>query len=335
MILVGDVGGTNTTLALLSHSEKLFRLERRQRYASLRLSGLEDALGDFLAQPHEELEVCCLSGAGPARDNRCTLTNVPWLIDGKRISHELGIPTFVINDFTAICYALPLIDTHDAISAIAFPRPDGTVPVSAGSVRAVIGAGTGLGTGYLTMDKDRFFAHASEGGHSDFATTDDEMRGLAAYLADRHDFPPGAEQYVSGQCITNAFRYLAESRHIANDPRIERILSMSDSEIPGAVAGGAEEEANLADIMRLFVRMYARYASNTALFLLPTGGLYLAGGIAAKNLHWFTDDHLFMNHFVKNYNAGMRSILRSIPVHLITAYDVSLYGAAHAAISLQ
>ena len=93
--------------------------------------------------------------------------------------------------------------------------------------------------------------------------------------------------------------------------------------------------ARFGSVMELFVKMYARYASTAALFFLPLGGLYLAGGIAAKNERWFVDDHRFMKTFECNYNERVRPLLAATPVHLITDYDVSLYGAAHAALSLQ
>ena len=184
------------------------------------------------------------------------------------------------------------------------------------------------------MDRNHFVAHASEGGHSDFAPYDEEMAGLARYLKSRYAVPPGAEQYVSGQGIDNAFSYLVADRGLQGDPQIARLLDLDRATRPGAIARAAEEHADLADVMRLFVRMYARYASTTALFFLPTGGLYLAGGIAAKNERWFTGDHLFMRIFQSNYNERIAPVLATVPVYLIKDYDVSLYGAAHATLSL-
>jgi len=334
MILAGDIGGTNTTLAILSRSGATFSIEERERYRSPALSGIEEALSDFVGRTTRKVTTCCLSGAGPVREGVCTLTNLPWTIDQSRVESLLGVRTFVINDFSAICYALPLIDTHPSISAIQLSAPDGALAVSTGSVRAVIGAGTGLGTGFLTMDRDRFVAHPSEGGHSDFGPYDDEMEGLAHYLRNRFEAPPGAEQFVSGQGIENAFRYVVSSRGLENDPTISQLLAMEDPMRPGAVARAADEHGDLADVMRLFVRMYARYASSTALFFLPTAGLYLAGGIAAKNARWLSDDHLFMRTFLSSYSRRMVPVLAAIPVYLVKDYDVSLYGAANAAESL-
>lgn len=336
MILVGDIGGTNTTLAAVSHAEGRFTLQHSKRYASASLASIAEALEDFLvtSPAREDLESCCLSGAGPVRNNHCTMTNVPWIIDGDEVEKLLTVPTFVINDFSAICYALPLMETHQEIDSQALPHADGSTPAPHGSVRAVVGAGTGLGTGYLIEDRGHYTAHASEGGHTDFAPLDEEMEIVHDYLASRFPIQPGAEQYVSGQGIRNAYHAFRRSGRIVSDTHTDRIDALDASDQPAEIARVAMTHEGCAAVMRLFVRMYARYASNTAVFFLPTGGLYLAGGIAAKNERWLRQDDLFMRTFEENYNSRVTPLLKTMPVFLIRDYSVSLYGAAHAAVSL-
>ena len=337
MILVGDIGGTNTTIAAVDYADGRFTVQARERFRTPSLSGIIDALTAYRDQHPdcwESTELCCLSGAGPVRGGRCLMTNVRFPIVQDEVARFVGAPTFVINDFSAICYALPLLDTHDWIDTTMFEHPDGTLPVSHGHVRAVVGAGTGLGTGYLIEDRGHFVAHPSEGGHSDYATLDPFTDEFTRFLRGRYSMQPGAEQFVSGQGIANAFAFLHATGRIGEDDRIRSILRLPESERPGAIATAATAHEGCAQVMRLFVRLYARYASSTALFFLPFGGLYLAGGIAAKNETWFTEDHLFMTEFESNYNERISPLLRDMPVVLIKDYEVSLYGAAHAALSL-
>ncbi len=337
MILVGDIGGTNTTIATIEKRDDRFSIVHRKRYASAELSGMEEALDDYLSSAdvvRSELETCCLSGAGPVVKNRCFMTNVSWPLDGDAVEAQLGIRTFMINDFSAICYALPLVDTHDEIQTVSIPHTDGSRPKPHGPVRAVVGAGTGLGTGYLIEDRGHYTAHPSEAGHSDFAPQDDDMVALQTYLEAKLPTRPGAEQFISGQGIKNIYNCYRETGRIQPDATTLHIDALPDAEKPGAVAQHATTHAGLALVMRLFVRMYARYASNMTLCFLPSGGLYLAGGIAAKNERWILEDHLFMQTFEDNYNERVIPLLRSTPVVLIKDYSVSLYGAAHAAISL-
>jgi len=337
MILVGDIGGTNTTVAVLEYTGRRFTIRAKERFSTPDLHDIIEALTRFRSV-HEDLfrevELCCLSGAGPVTDNVCRMTNVHFIIRGAEVQQFVGVPTSIINDFSAICYALPLLDTHENIDTVGFPHPDGSLPEPHGSVRAVVGAGTGLGTGYLIEDRGHYAAHASEGGHSAFTPYDELGDDFARFMRSRFALPPGVEQYVSGQGILNAFRFFVETDRLRRDEEVERILALPDAAKPGAVSASAGGHPGLAEVMRLFVRLYARHASNTALFFLPMGGLYLAGGIAAKNQSWFTDDHLFMRTFETNYNERITPLLRETPVVLIRDYEVSLYGAAHAAVSL-
>jgi glucokinase len=338
MILAGDIGGTNTTLALVSEAKGHFIVSARSRFATNELANIEEAMERFKAEQESlwgGLTDCCLSAAGPVVDNRCTMTNVSFTIDGDRIGRELGVTTHLINDFSAICYALPLIETHDEIAALTLAHPDGTTPAPTGSVRAVVGAGTGLGTGYLIEDRGHYAAHASEAGHTDFAAPDAVTAEFKAFMAERYPTPPGVEPYVSGQGIRNAFHFFVESGRLERDETVQGILALDQSEVPAAVSDAADTHNGLAEIMRFFVRLYARFARNTALYFLPGAGLYVAGGVAAKNQKWFIEDHLFMREFEHNYNDRITPLLRSTPVLLIQDYDISLYGAAHAARCLQ
>ena len=81
----------------------------------------------------------------------------------------------------------------------------------------------------------------------------------------------------------------------------------------------------------MFIRLYARVAADAATTFLPSGGIFLAGGIAAKNEGRFLRDNRFMETFEKAYRGHIRSILASTPVMIVKDYSISLYGAANAA----
>ena len=83
--------------------------------------------------------------------------------------------------------------------------------------------------------------------------------------------------------------------------------------------------------MELFTRIYGKFAGNAALNFLPEAGLFLAGGIAQKNIEYLLHEQRFMRYFESNYNLKMRALQQRVPVFLIKEYSVSLLGAAHAA----
>jgi glucokinase len=77
--------------------------------------------------------------------------------------------------------------------------------------------------------------------------------------------------------------------------------------------------------MQMFLRAYGAEAGNLALKFLPQGGLYIAGGIAVKNLELIKNG-TFMTAFLQK--GRMKDLLTHIPVHVILNTQVGLIGAA-------
>ena len=85
-----------------------------------------------------------------------------------------------------------------------------------------------------------------------------------------------------------------------------------------------------ARALALFVDLFARVCAQLCAVFLPSGGLFLAGGIASKNASQFLGQGRFMARFELNYRAHLDLLTRATPVFLVHDYDVSLFGAAHA-----
>jgi len=337
-ILTADVGGTNTSLALVENFLDSQRVVGKFLFKTKELSSIIEAVCQAKAEMQKKfpgliLRKGCLSVAGVVENNTCIMTNVPWVVRAEDIEKELGIPVKIINDFTAISYALPLLDTANPAQLARLPE-SGARAQPGGDVRAVIGAGTGLGVGCLIATGTGFLALASEGGHIDFAATDEETSSLRDWVCRRIGAIPETELFVSGQGIVNIFGYFCEKTRAAGLPREKAFIEIAaapDGEKPALISRFADSDPACAAIMRLFVRMYARAAANIALTFLPRAGLYLAGGIAAKNERWLLEDGAFIKSFLLSCNPGMRDLLKTIPVYLIKDYSVSLAGAANAA----
>mgnify|MGYP001446506934 CR=1 FL=1 len=334
-ILVGDAGGTNTSFALAGRSGRRHFLLGKFLFRTRDLGSLGEAaagaLGEILRlRPSLRIRRCCISAAGPVKDNVCRLTNAPWVADGGELSRRLGIPTRIINDFTAIAYGLPLLDPADPRALTPIPREDGHLPSPSGTVRAVIGAGTGLGVGCLVETGGGFLAIPSEGGHIDFSGFDRESRELVRELEDRIGGVAEAELLVSGLGLLNIRDMVRRRRGGPVSPAMREIDGVGDDEKPALISAWADRDPECAEIMRLFTRFYGRVAANIATVFLPTAGLYLAGGIAAKNRDWFLRPGGFMEAFSLGYRRIIRDILREIPVYIVRDYSISLLGAAHA-----
>jgi len=69
------------------------------------------------------------------------------------------------------------------------------------------------------------------------------------------------------------------------------------------------------ETMDLFVKMYGSEAGNLALKTLPFGGLYVAGGIAAKILPLLEEQDKFLENM---YQKGrLRPELEKVPVFVV------------------
>jgi glucokinase len=339
VVIAGDIGGTNTNLALVGAKDGKFRILFDRHYKTKEEASLAEPFGRFVAQAkleHPGLVAtrCCISGAGPVIDGRIDLTNAPWGIDGPALEGRYGIPTTVINDFTAISYGVVLLDPRNPGQLTRLPHSDGSNPLPEEGIKLIVGAGTGLGVGYVAHHGDKVEAYASEGGHITLPVYDEESRVFQRWLEFRSEFVPGAEAGVSGMGIGNLFLFFAERETGPQSERVSAILAAPEHDRPALVAQAAGDDGVCARAMDAFVRLYARVAADLAAAFIPKGGVYLAGGIAAKNESRFLEGSRFMSMFERSYREHIRSILHGLPVMIVKDYDISLYGAANAAVLL-
>jgi glucokinase len=344
LLLAGDIGGTSIRLRLAPIED--WRSHQWERtYASQDFPDLAPVVQKFLAELNisGEVAAACFAVAGPVVNGVAQLQNLAWQLETDRLIESLNIPNLkLINDFAAVGYGL------------AHLRPDELHVLQAGEVvadapQAVIGAGTGLGQGYLIPACGKYEVLASEGGHSDFAARTPLEFELVKYLMEQDDLDHVSyDRLVSGRGIVNMYRFLRDSstRTYGDCPSIQ--VSPLADKIAKAVKKWEQttvsDRAHLTDpavliaeaaqdgtsalaraTMQMFVSAYGAEAGNLALKFLPRGGLYIAGGIAAKNLPLLTDG-TFMAAF--GQKGRMRSLVAQIPVSVVLNSQVGLIGAA-------
>jgi glucokinase len=189
---------------------------------------------------------------------------------------------------------------------------------------ALIGAGTGLGQGFLLWEGDHYRVLASEGEHGDFAPSGDLQSGLLQFL--RRQFGRVSwERLVSGPGIANIYHYLLAS---ALAPEQTAVRDEMANEDPTAVIirhGLAKTDCLSHRTLDLFCEIFGAQAGNLALTFVSTGGVYLAGGIAPRIV-----ERLQQGQFLTAFrNKGrMSELLSRIPVHVIMNPNVAVLGAA-------
>lgn len=337
-ILAGDIGGTNTNMALMGADGENLSLLGDFTYPTAEISDFTDVvhhLKPLLAEnwPKIEIRFCCIAAAGPIHDNACKLTNASWAIDGKLVTRQMGIPVRIINDFQAVCYGSTLLDPVNPEELIPLPRLNGYMPpISAHGLRCLAGAGTGMGVGFVVKDNHNVTAWPSEGGHVDFAPFDDESERLRLFIKEKIQKNPGAERVAAGPGMADLLRFFIHDQPDRDTPLLKKILASPEQDIPRLITSSRKESEECMHICRLFVRIYARFTANLCVTLLPKAGLFLAGGIAARMADVFLNDDLFIRTFELNHMDNIAEILKKIPVYIIKDYNISLYGSAVAAL---
>ena len=324
-VLAGDIGGTNSRLALyaVAGSEALTPI-RSATFPSRDHGGLEEVIARFLGEAAAPVAAASFGIAGPVVDDAVITTNLPWHIRGASLRERLGTPHVrLLNDLEATAYGA-LVLPADQLLAL---NPG----VARIGNRAVIAAGTGLGQALLFWDGTRHVPVATEGGHTDFAPRDEVEHELLRYLERQYDGHVSYERTVSGHGLANIFRFLDDHCRMPVSPETRRRFEHED---PAAVIGqlgvsGACGTA-VAAVDR-FVSIYGAQAGNLALTVMATGGVYIGGGIVNKLLPAMTS-----GGFVKAFKAKGRyeRLMAEIPVWIIRDPDAGLHGAAHVAASL-
>ncbi|MBE8969630.1 glucokinase, partial [Nostocales cyanobacterium LEGE 12452] len=165
LLLAGDIGGTKTILQLVEKSDSpALHTIYQESYHSADFPDLVPIVQQFLLKANTPIpEKACFAIAGPIVKNTAKLTNLAWFLDTERLEEELGIPHIsLINDFAAVGYGISGLQKQDLLTLqVGKPQPE--TPIG------IIGAGTGLGQGFLIKQGNDYQVFPSEGGHADFA----------------------------------------------------------------------------------------------------------------------------------------------------------------------
>ena len=318
--LACDVGGTKTLLRISAAGEGEPLLQKS--YPSADYTGLAEMLDDFLREAGtSSVAAACFALAGPVSGRRVKLTNLPWEVDADALAARFAIPRIsLINDFEAVGHGIAVLQPDDLLTL----QPG--APQAQG-VRVVVGAGTGLGVAWLSWQDGGYAVHPSEGGHMDFAPADATQYALLQHLQQHHGHV-SYERIVSGPGLVAIFEFLRDSGR--GSPSAQLIAAMGEGDAAEALTRFAQQgDEPIAQIaLDLFVRVYGAFVGNLALIALPRGGIYVAGGIAAKIAATMQRGDFMRAFHDKGRYTGL---IETLPLHIVTNPQIGLLGASLAA----
>ena len=339
--LLADIGGTNARFGWQAGCGAPIEQVRTLRCADF--ATLEDAIRAYLHGAVLGVPPTCGIGiATPITGDAVRMTNHHWAFSQRALRERLGLHRLlVINDFTALALAVPVLDG----SAL---RQVGSGSAVAGAAIGVLGPGTGLGVSGLVPRGDdvgawcrmrddddvgdsgdgdartpAYLPLQGEGGHVTLAAETAREFTALAVLRRRYGHA-SAERVVSGQGLLDLCLALCELDGITPSPAAtpadvtRQALDASDATCLGA--------------LQMFCGFLGSVAGNLALTLGAQGGVYIGGGIVPRLGAWF-DTSPFRARF--EAKGRFRDYLASIPTFVIDANVApSLTGAARALDSL-
>ncbi|MGC1449045.1 MAG: glucokinase [Candidatus Sulfotelmatobacter sp.] len=321
MILAGDIGGTNARLAYFQPQNGHLLLVSERTFPSREHSELGEIVSQFVDDSGTRPEAACFGVAGPVRNGRVETSNLPWVIEQSRLAKQIHLPaTLLINDLEASAWGIGALAHGDLV-------PLNCVSGPAVGNQAVIAPGTGLGEAGLFWDGRRHHVFACEGGHTDFGPQGDLQIELVRFLAARFGHV-SYERILSGPGLVKVYEFLRDSGCGKESAEFAVALKQGD---PAAVISRAALDGTpplAVKALDLWIAVYGAEASNLALKVMATGGLFLAGGISPKILAKLTGP-VFMESFLDK--GRMRSLVESIPVQVVTNEKAGLLGAARCA----
>ncbi len=304
--LIGDIGGTNTRLALVEEGTEWTRM---QSFRNEEHESLEAIIAQYLESRGARPGTAALAVAGPVRGDRVRLTNRGWTVDAENLKQRFSLDYCrVVNDFSAVAMGIPALDA-DVLEQLGGDTRKSEAPL------AIVGPGTGLGVGGIVPGRDGGRILVTEGGHATLPANDDQQAAILASLRRRFGHV-SRERAISGQGIENIYQALVELQG-------QDVTPLSAAEIGEAASERNDTLAN--ETLDLFFCFLGAVAGDLALSYGAFGGVYLAGGIVPRYLPRFRDSGFRQSFEAK---GRMSDYLKPIPVFVILHEEVELLGLA-------
>ena len=320
MILAGDIGGTNTRIALFEPDAAggAPKMLVERVYPSRAHKSLDEIVSQFMSNEHARVDRACFGVAGPVLHGEVSTPNLAWVVSALQLAKEIGIETvWLINDLQAHASGIDDLAPTDFVPLNKIDRGAGNA--------ALIAAGTGLGEAGLYWDGLRRLPFPCEGGHADFAARSDLEIALLQYLLKKFG-RVSYERVLSGPGMKNIYDFLRDSGTEKEPEWLKKELAGAADPVALASEYGLQGKAPICErMLDIFVSIYGAEAGNLALKIMATGGLFISGGIAGKIMPKLTTG-TFLEAFISK--GRLQPVMETIPVKVIVNERIGLIGAA-------
>jgi len=330
-LLAGDLGGTKTILAIYSWDGIHLIQEHKRLFSSSEWPTLQPMLEEFLAGVPSNIsppEFGCVAVAGKVENSSVRVTNLCWDLKEDDLCSIAKLKRLeLVNDFGVLIYGLSSLSINQQeclqgpISGI----------VQEGPI-AIIGAGTGLGIARGFKNQTEIISLPSEGGHKEFAPRTKKEWQLSQWLKNELQLKRlSVERVVSGTGLGHIACWLIMENQDQSHPLKEPAKHWRDKkeknpDLPAMASKAADGgDPLMKEALKIWLNAYGSAAGDLALHELCTGGLWIGGGTALKQLKGLKTD-FFLNSFC---NKGrFREFLKQLPVIALVDPEAGLFSAA-------
>lgn len=254
--------------------------------------------------------------ATPVLGDELVMTNSHWSFSQRQVAQSVGLADInFVNDFTALAYALPWLEP----SALATIGNCNAAPVGA---MGVLGPGTGFGVSGVMPAAESWVAIQGEGGHTTLFPRDEREASVFLNMSqicqdESSDSPLSAEHLLSGSGMELAYKGILLADGLGHVPK----------EAPAIMQDGlANSDPAAREVLEIFCGQLGQRASDLALTIGATGGVFIGGGIVPRMLEFFRQSEFRAIFDDKGRLAGY---VEAIPTRVIIEPFATLTGAAY------
>ena len=298
VLLVADIGGTNTTIALVKKNKLL----QKKHFLTQKIQSFPTLVNEYVNQSKTSVSRAVLSIAGPIQEEKgdvfSHLTNANVTISQKELLKKTALKKVtLLNDLEALGYAINTLPTKERTVLVRAKNKQGP-----GLVFAI---GTGLGKAVLEKTKKGFRPLASEFGETSPAINSQEELDIVLFIQKKTKKKVIVfEDFLSGRGIEYIYEFYTKKVLLAQE-----VMSLKNKEAKKT--------------RKLFSTLLARACKNEVLNNLATT-LYLGGGVLVKNPGLINKD--FMKEFYLHDNKEHLHILKQTKIILLNSYETTLKG---------